>query len=112
LPIQKFEGSDTSYEWDDATSKGIAHAEGMFSSEAEIESGETIYLEGPFKLYMSNDDGWWRIFLYYFPRVSIVKWQYPACKMYFPALVQHYFHILLRSIINKVILRLNCSYET
>lgn len=63
----KFAGSDTSYEWDDETSKGIGHAEGMFKYDALLENGETIHIEGPFKLYMSNEKGWWQIFYFVFP---------------------------------------------
>lgn len=63
----KFKGSDTSFEWNDEEKRGIGHAEGMFSYDAEIENGEIIHIEGPFKLYMSNDDGNWRIFYFVFP---------------------------------------------
>lgn len=63
----KFAGSDTSYQWDDETSKGIGHAEGMFKYDALLENGETIHIEGPFKLYMSNEKGWWQIFYFLFP---------------------------------------------
>ena len=63
----KFKGSDTGFEWDDEEKRGIGHAEGMFSYDAEIENGEIIHIEGPFKLYMSNDDGNWRIFYFVFP---------------------------------------------
>ncbi len=63
----KFGGSDTSFEWDEKEKKGIGHAEGMFSYYAEIEMGETLYIEGPFKLYMTNYDGSWRIFYFVFP---------------------------------------------
>jgi len=63
----QFAGSDTSYEWDDETSRGIGHAEGMFKYDALLENGDTIHIEGPFKLYMSNDDGCWRIFYFVFP---------------------------------------------
>src|SRR5688572_7134565 len=48
----KFKGSDTSFEWDEKERKGLGHAEGLFSYDAEIESGETLHIEGPFKLYM------------------------------------------------------------
>jgi len=63
----QFAGSDTSYEWDDETSRGIGHAEGMFKYDALLENGEMIHIERPFKLYMSNDDGCWRIFYFVFP---------------------------------------------
>lgn len=63
----KFKGSETSFEWDEEEKKGMGHAEGMFSYEAEIESSETIHLEGPFKLYMINENGYWQIFYFVFP---------------------------------------------
>ena len=63
----KFSGTDTSFEWDDKEGKGLGHAEGMFSYNAELEGGEFIHIEGPFKLYMSNEDGFWRIFYFVFP---------------------------------------------
>ncbi len=63
----KFKGSDISFEWDEKEGKGMGHAEGMFSYDAEIESGETIHVEGPFKLYMINETGLWQIFYFVFP---------------------------------------------
>ena len=66
----KFKGSDTSFEWDEKESKGMGHAEGMFKYDAEIENGEVINIEGPFKLYMMNDDGYWRIVYFVFPGFS------------------------------------------
>ena len=63
----KFIGSGTSFEWNEEEAKGMGHAEGMFSYDAEIEKGETIHIEGPFKLYMINEDGFWRIFYFIFP---------------------------------------------
>lgn len=66
----KFKGADTAFEWDEMERKGIGHAEGMFSYDAEIESGETIHIEGPFKLYMTNETGLWEIFYFVFPGFS------------------------------------------
>ncbi|HMK25585.1 MAG TPA: hypothetical protein VK483_06090 [Chitinophagaceae bacterium] len=63
----KFKGSDIAFEWDEKEGKGLGHAEGMFSYDAEIESGETIRIEGPFKLYMINEMGRWQIFYFVFP---------------------------------------------
>ena len=63
----KFKGSETSFEWNEAEKSGLGHAEGMFKYDAEIENGETIRIEGPFKLYMINEDGFWRIFYFVFP---------------------------------------------
>lgn len=66
----KFIGSDTSFEWSDEEKKGMGNAEGMFSYDAEIENGESIHFEEPFKLYMINEDGYWRIFYFVFPGFS------------------------------------------
>ena len=63
----KFKETDTAFEWDEKEGKGLGHAEGMFSYDAEIESGETIHIEGPFKLYMINETGLWQIFYFVFP---------------------------------------------
>jgi len=63
----KFKRSETSFEWDENEKKGMGHAEGLFSYDAEIEIGETFHIEGPFKLYMINEDGNWRIFYFLFP---------------------------------------------
>ena len=63
----KFKESDISFEWDDKAGKGIGHAEGVFSYDAEIESGEIIHIEGPYKLYMMNEFGGWAIFYFVFP---------------------------------------------
>ena len=63
----KFKGTDTSFEWNEKEGKGLGHAEGMFSYDVEIESGETIHIEGSFKLYMINEDGCWQIFYFVFP---------------------------------------------
>ena len=63
----KFKRSDTSFEWDEEDARGMGHAEGMFNYDAEIENGEIIHIEGPFKLYMLNEEGHWRIFYFVFP---------------------------------------------
>jgi hypothetical protein len=62
-----FMGCDTSHEWNETEGKGMGHAEGMFRYDAEIENGETIHFEEPFKLYMINEDGYWRIYYFVFP---------------------------------------------
>lgn len=63
----KFGGSNVNFEWDDKEDKGIGHAEGIFSCDAEIETGEVIHIEGPYKLYMMNEFGLWEIFYFVFP---------------------------------------------
>ncbi|HVK97158.1 MAG TPA: hypothetical protein VM368_05040, partial [Flavisolibacter sp.] len=49
--------SEINFEWDEAEDKGIGHAEGFTSFYADLDGGETIHIEGSFKLYMSNEDG-------------------------------------------------------
>ncbi|MFI5132477.1 MAG: hypothetical protein ACHQFX_20910 [Chitinophagales bacterium] len=63
----RFKGPETSFEWNDEESRGLGHAEGIFSYDAVLENGEVIHIEDPFKLYMSNEDGCWRIFYFVFP---------------------------------------------
>jgi len=65
-----FMGCDTNHEWNETEGKGMGHAEGMFRYDAEIENGETIHFEDAFKLYMINEDGYWRIFYFVFPGFS------------------------------------------
>jgi hypothetical protein len=55
------------FKWNDETQTGIGHAEGGVRFDAILESGETVHFEGPFKLYLSNEDGWWSIFYFVFP---------------------------------------------
>lgn len=63
----QFKGSNTNFEWNQKEGRGLGHTEAMFSYDAEIESGETIHIEGPFKLYMSNEFGIWRVIYFLFP---------------------------------------------
>ena len=46
---------------------GLGHAEGAIKYTAILENGETVEFNGPFKLYMSYDDGYWGIFHIVFP---------------------------------------------
>jgi hypothetical protein len=63
----QFAQPEVSFEWNSQESKGMGHAEGMFRYDAETESGEVIHLEGPFKFYLENNDGYWNIFYFVFP---------------------------------------------
>lgn len=58
---------EVKFQWNDETQTGIGHAEGGVRFDAILESGETVHFEGPFKLYLSNEDGWWSIFYFVFP---------------------------------------------
>ena len=55
------------FQWNDETQTGMGHAEGGVRYDAVLESGETVHFEGPFKLYLSNEGGWWSIFYFIFP---------------------------------------------
>jgi hypothetical protein len=59
-----FAAPSTSFQWDDENKKGLGHAEGRIRYDAETESGETVHIEGPFKLYMLNEEGYWDIFYF------------------------------------------------
>jgi len=45
----------------------LGHAEGGVKYDAVLENGETIAIQGGFKLYLSNENGWWSIFHIVFP---------------------------------------------
>jgi hypothetical protein len=46
---------------------GLGHAEGGVKYDAVLENGETVVIQGGFKLYLSNENGWWSIFHIVFP---------------------------------------------
>lgn len=58
------------FQWNDETQTGMGHAEGAVKYDAISESGETIHVEGPFKLYLSSEAGWWSVFYFVFPGFS------------------------------------------
>ncbi len=45
----------------------MGHAEGMVKYDAVLENGETVHVEGPFKLYMQLEEEWWQIFYFHWP---------------------------------------------
>jgi hypothetical protein len=63
----EFEISEVSFQWNAEEEKGIGHAEGKLSYLAELENGEAIKYEGPFKFYLSNEFGMWKIYYFIFP---------------------------------------------
>ena len=63
--------SEISFKWDEAQGQGLGHAEGTVWYDAEMENGELVHIEGPFKLYMCNEQGWWNIFYMVFPGVEL-----------------------------------------
>jgi hypothetical protein len=46
---------------------GMGHAEGMLKYDAEMENGELIHYEGPFKLYMQREDKYWSVIYFVMP---------------------------------------------
>ena len=58
---------EVKFQWYDETQTGMGHAEGGVRYDAVLESGETVHFEGPFKLYLSNEDGWWSVCYFVFP---------------------------------------------
>ncbi len=52
--------AEVSFELHDHT--GLGHAEGIVKYNAVLENGETAAFNGPFKLYLSLENGWWSIF--------------------------------------------------
>ena len=63
----KYVIAETSFQWNDEQLSGMGNAEGGVKYDAQLENGEYEHFEGPFKLYMSNEDGWWSIFYFVFP---------------------------------------------
>ncbi|HLF46607.1 MAG TPA: hypothetical protein VI548_09290 [Chitinophagaceae bacterium] len=63
----KYAIGEISFQWDDTKASGMGHAEGGVHYDAILENGETVHIEGPFKLYMSNEGTWWSIFYFVFP---------------------------------------------
>ena len=49
------------------TQSGMGHAEGGVKFDARLDNGEYVHFEGPFKLYMSLEFGWWSICYFVFP---------------------------------------------
>lgn len=46
---------------------GMGHAEGALKYDAEMENGEIIQYEGPFKLYMEREDKYWSVMYFVMP---------------------------------------------
>jgi hypothetical protein len=55
------------FQWNKESQTGMGHAEGGVKYDAVPETGETVHFEGSFKLYLSNENGWWSIFYFVFP---------------------------------------------
>ncbi len=55
------------FELYDETETRMGHSEGVVKYDAVLENGETVNMEGPFKLYLSYEAGWWSICYFVFP---------------------------------------------
>lgn len=64
---QKFDIRDISFQLDGDNDIGLGHAEGYVHYNAILENNEVLPLEGSFKLYMSLEMGWWKIFHFIIP---------------------------------------------
>jgi hypothetical protein len=58
---------DISFQWDEVQGKGLGHAEGGVKYTAVLENGEKQFVEGPFKIYFSNEFGKWEVIHFVFP---------------------------------------------
>lgn len=56
-----------SFELQEEVERGMGFAEGILKYDAEMENGEIIHYEGPYKLYMQMEDKWWSIFYFVMP---------------------------------------------
>lgn len=54
-------------EWDERHGKGLGFCEGAVKYQMVLDGGELMAVEGPFKLYLANQGGWWSIFYFIFP---------------------------------------------
>jgi len=61
----KYVIADINFELNENTSLG--YAEGGAKYTATLENNEKMVIEGPFKLYLSSEHGWWSIFYFVFP---------------------------------------------
>jgi hypothetical protein len=58
---------EVNYEWNEKQNKGLACVEGAVKYLGVVADGEVVPIEGPFKLYLSNEGSWWGIFYFIFP---------------------------------------------
>ncbi|MEI6947493.1 hypothetical protein V9K67_09895 [Paraflavisolibacter sp. H34] len=62
-----YQVDEIAFQWNEEAKTGLGHVEGTVHYSAQMESGEEVEWEGPFKLYLSNDQGWWSIFYFIMP---------------------------------------------
>jgi hypothetical protein len=58
---------EAGFQWDEKENVGLGHAEGAVLYDAVLENNEKARINGPFKFYLSNEDGYWNIFYFQFP---------------------------------------------
>lgn len=63
----RFAIADISFELGDGENPSLGFAEGAVEYKAQTEGNEVIDIQGPFKLYMSNEGYGWSIFYFVFP---------------------------------------------
>jgi hypothetical protein len=63
----QFAINNISFQLNDEVATGMGHAEGGVKYDALLENGEQLHIEGAFKLYMSYEHEWWKIFYFVFP---------------------------------------------
>ncbi|MEP6596567.1 MAG: hypothetical protein ABJA71_11510 [Ginsengibacter sp.] len=59
--------AEINFQLNEEIETGMGHAEGGVKYDAILENGEQVHIEGPFKLYMSMEYDWWKIFYFVFP---------------------------------------------
>lgn len=63
----KYVIAEINFQLNEEIETGMGHAEGGVKYDAILENGEQVHIEGPFKLYMSMEYDWWKIFYFVFP---------------------------------------------
>lgn len=59
--------NNISFELQDDVERGMGFAEGTLKYDAVLDNGEIIHYQGPYKLYLQLEDGWWSIFYFVMP---------------------------------------------
>ncbi len=59
--------NNISFELQGDVDRGMGFAEGTLKYDAVLENGEIIHYQGPYKLYLQLEDGWWSIFYFVMP---------------------------------------------
>ena len=59
--------ADISFEINQEAETGLGFAAGGVKYQAMLKDGSIQQIEGPFKLYLSWECGWWSIFYFVFP---------------------------------------------